>query len=480
MSDLDAPPADDWRPFGLAVQERRKALGLLQEDVAAQIGAAPSWVSQVENGTKPSAKRADALELVLGPEIRNARPDLGTTAAASPAPADAVAFPLLWRARADMLDNIGNLASSAPQRRRLEGLAAELTALAAAHPAGSAYTDRGGLLGLYPLSGESPSWLSRVVLAEIACMKLDAPYEMGVSKRAVRLQRVDRIVADLRLPEDTSPNLNKAIEGFNAKRSRPLWQNLPSIGGSRGRMQIYASTADGWDMELLVGHDPVGWLGFEYAAGRWLLHGAPGAIPAVPEPDIASAGSKRMGAKTVGAVAAGGGAAMLLSGFSLGPVLGAATLVGLAAARRSARSRAAVPEPPRERVFVADSSGEPPLELDERLNAELVADMAESLTRTWVRVEACKLVALYSILPNPAQGDPEAGLPPNDVAARYLTWVANVVRDRFMREVSESGTDDFDANDRLRQLADIRDTLIAASARLSGTTPPKSRIPRKR
>ncbi len=473
MSDEEVASTDGWRTFGRAVQARRRALGLLQEDVAAQIGAATSWVSQVEKGTKPSEKRASALELVLGPGIRSARPDLNTKGESDVMTEDAVGLPLLWLARADMLDNIGNLEDSVVKRRRLEGLGSDLTAFTGEHLPGT----------LFELSAGTPAWVRRVVLAEVASMKIDAPYDMGISKLSVRLKRVDRVVADLRLPDETSAQLNKALKDFDKTRSRPSWQELQSVGGARGRIHMFSLNQEGWDLELLISHDPVGWFGFGCAAGRWLLDedqraanestGAPRDM--YPEKSISPS--------KLGTVAAAGGSALIMSVLS--PVLGTAILVGLIADRRKPKTVAGTEKNVRS-SDTTQPDGEVSDEGDRQIGVESIVSAAESFGMHWVRVEASKLVSLYSILPEPAVGDLDAGLPPCDEAAGHLIRIAEVARHRSDKEERDSGVNegralkDSHLNARVQQLDDISDTIRAAAEALKALSAPATKTPPKR
>lgn len=50
MSKASAPTIDDPASLGRAIRERRLALGLRQEDVAAQSGVSIPTVSAIENG----------------------------------------------------------------------------------------------------------------------------------------------------------------------------------------------------------------------------------------------------------------------------------------------------------------------------------------------------------------------------------------------------------------------------------------------
>ena len=461
MNFLEIPDTThSWSAFGSAVAARRKELGLTQEQLALRIGAVPSWVSQVESGTKPSTKRANALEFVLGPEVRRARPDVEHDHEAA-SDILAVAFPLLWRARVDMLKSLGVAAGKETQRRRrLHELSSDLDSAATSHPLSAGYTAHGDLLALHTLSANGPDWLNCVVLAEVACMKVDAPFHTGVNRDSRRLEPIDVIAADLNVPAEKAKAMVQAIERFNRDRHRPKSQELPSLGGAVGRVQAHASGPDGHQLELLIGHDPAGWFGFGVAAGRWLLSGAPD-MTAQPDDALHSYGIGLAGGGASAAAGSTRGAALgalaevLLPGVGivLGSVVGA-SLGTWAAGRMRTRGVAAQP--------VGSFAPAP--------GADVLADQAESLGRHWVTVEACKLAALYAAIPDAIVGIPEAGLPPAPAAAQYLSEVAASLTRAAEEEVAMSGIRDHDENPRLRELVGSADSLLAASKILLSST----------
>ena len=62
MSDSRTLAIEDPAALGLAIRKRRRALGLRQEDVAAQSGVSVPTVSAIENG-KPTAQIGLVLQI---------------------------------------------------------------------------------------------------------------------------------------------------------------------------------------------------------------------------------------------------------------------------------------------------------------------------------------------------------------------------------------------------------------------------------
>lgn len=62
MSEASTPTIDDPAALGRAIRERRLALNLRQEDVAAQSGVSIPTVSAIENG-KPTAQIGLVLQI---------------------------------------------------------------------------------------------------------------------------------------------------------------------------------------------------------------------------------------------------------------------------------------------------------------------------------------------------------------------------------------------------------------------------------
>lgn len=95
--------------------------------------------------------------------------------------------------------------------------------------------------------------------------------------------------------------------------------------------------------------------------------------------------------------------------------------------------------------------------------ATVTATMCEAFGRHWVRVEASKLIALYRAFPELAKGEADAHVPPAANAHKHLLSSVGVTGRRWEEEAEASGTKSHDKNERLRELADITETLQAAA-----------------
>lgn len=329
----------NWRPYGQMARSLRESRGLTQQMLADQIGASPGWLSQVETGEKgkPSDRLAAALEAYLGPELAALRPSGANPVVSGRSIEEPSAYPLLWRARIDLLRALSMGAKGKPLlRQRLVDLASSLDYAAGRHPLASGYAHQESLLPLHRLSDDSPEWARRVVLAEVACMKVDAPFETGVNRDfSDRYDALTLIASDAGL-EGADTAVTKSIREFKGRRDWPKWQDMPCVGGGKGTVQaLQAGT--GRDVEILLGHDAVGWFGFEFAAGRWLLTGA--AQSTAPTEESRDIHVPAFGSAGLLAGTAVGVATLLMPLPGLGPVLGGAALAGMTGRTASKRSR---------------------------------------------------------------------------------------------------------------------------------------------
>jgi transcriptional regulator with XRE-family HTH domain len=457
--------------FGAGLKRLRKARGWKQQDLADRLRAAPSWVSQVENGKlPPSGERLATLEVFLGPELQQLVPGGATTATA--ARQESAAFACLWRARADLLARLANASDLRARRVRLDHLSRELIAAASVHPKAQPFVHRGVLASLAEIGRSMPEWSRQAVLVELAGMKLDAPYETGFS-RSRRLEFLDFSIADLRLPAATHTPLVEAFAMFPQPRDRPLWQELHAVGGALGVAQAGNPESE-VDLRLLIGDDPAGWFGFEYAAGAWLVRSVhPGAAAMSPGHDGVRLMALQSPIGLGGEWASDRAATGILSSLALGPILGSAIGAALGAiagaiasdrrTHKPTRSQPAAPHLPPDKATIPH---EP-----ERITATL----AEALGRHWVRAETSKLVAAYRAFPATAVGDENPMLPPVAVAREHLTATAKLLGDWWKVESETSGTTSPGANERLRELADIKATLLAAKELLPVAPPTAAR-----
>jgi len=169
----------------------------------------------------------------------------------------------------------------------------------------------------------------------------------------------------------------------------------------------------------------------------------------------------------------------------LSPVLGSAILACLIAGRRKPKTAAGNEKNVRS-SDTTQPDGEVSDEGDRQIGVESIVSAAESFGMHWVRVEASKLVSLYSILPEPAVGDLDAGLPPCDEAAGHLIRIAEDARHRSHKEERDSGVNegralkDSHVNARVQQLDDISDTIRAAAEALKALSDPATEKPPKR
>ena len=438
---------------GELVARLRSERGWTRQQLADQLGAAPSWVSQLESGgMKPSPTRLAALGMLLGPEVARAEPEAEDDERYS---AETIGLPCLWRARADLLARLPEPGSSREQRLRLHRLSRDLLAAAAAQPAARPFVQGNNLLSLPELAAVAPESVRWAVAVEVGGMKIDAPYETDFGKRH-RLASLDNVVADLDLPFEQSADLQDALSKF--PRERPHWQDLRPVGGAVGVLQASLGS-DSHDLRLLAGDDPAGWLGFDFVAGTWLVrwatrHDATDRIHGKAADAPASWWDGLDSATTPGGA---GPAAMIPAAFALGGPIGlaigvaaAGALAGRAAAKRSA-----------DRAATEASAAEDDTAPAALPGAKLTATIAEALGRHWVRVESAKLCALYRVSRTRASEVPD-GLPDADAARGHLQATCDVVRERYRAEAAASGTESHDRNERLRELADIGDSLKAA------------------
>ena len=399
------------------MKELREELGWKQRDLAARLDVVPSWVSQVEAGRlRPGSDRLAMLAMLLGPRFPTSsvsgeeRNDLTR-----------LAYPCLWRARADTLERLAIQISGAATRVRLSRLSKQLLGAAARHPLAREYGRSDTLPSLYELSAEAPEWLRRTVLAEVAGMRLEAPHRMKLSRAAVR-GTLELLAEDLRL----SPTVGRATADarLRVQRDMPAVSEKAKgskslvaspIGGSLGRLAFLGTTDESG--RVLVGDDPSGWLGFSYAAGAWLVRDAAGKGGEAPKgPSMPAA------------------LAYMLDGSS--PVLAASF----------ARVRQPEVEPSAARSVEAS------------VRQRTTADRAIAFGGGWVRAEVHKLASLYSSGMSEQQMG-LAGLPIRRAALSHLQGVADVVESRAEQEASESGLKWIDDNGALCEMADVKDSL---------------------
>ena len=459
----------DAATVGEQILALRKQKGLTQKALADLVQAAPSWVSQVESGTiAPSPARIELLAMLLGDELQVSQS--GKTHADRQR-LEALGFACLWRARADLLARLALVAESRAQRLRLDQISRQILSSAGSHPKVQRFVRDGQILTLPDLARQAPRVMKHLLLAELSAMKLDAPTEIGIDRSKV-LDMLDFAVADLGLGAEVSQMLVRASE---VGRKRPRWQELPSTGGALGTIQALAAP-DADDLLVLLGHDPVAWFGFGYVSGTWLvqpalpLYGALRHGESPPSPLGASlealAGGVGVGGVGVGAVGVGVASAVgALSGsILLGPVLGAALLLASAKIRENSKATRAALLRGSEAVAEA-----------ERAACTATLRLCEAFGRHWVRVELTKLIALYRSTPaGSLNGQGQIKLPPMTDAVRYLNAVAQHARAAFNVEADAAGTRSHDRIERLRELADIADTL-QEGAQLMNQSPDQGR-----
>lgn len=456
MSTPKPAPKPEWAPFAAEIKRLRTERGLQKQQLAVLVGAAPSWITGVEAGTiAPSQRRVAALALALGvPMVSLPVPweRMAENSESAEVLDPEVLLPLIWRARCDLLRGLAQSTSrKQPERRhRLQQLASYVDRAAAEHPTAAAFSANESLWPLHALAKQAPAWARAVALAEVACMKIDAPFETGAHRDKMRLTHLDFIAHDLGFGAEVGESVGRSVLAAHAKLTLPLWQDLPPIGGSRGVLALRSLAGDNEALEVLVGSDPVGWLGSAYAAGRWLIDGADDGAEPVSAP-ITGVDQAWGPAASVGAAA---GTAMAL-GAVLGPVVGAAAgaLVGGAAGLRAAR-RAEL----RVDAMLAGMAEASP-------QIRRIAVIAESFGRHWVTVEACKLLALYEAM---RYVDEPAPLPSAQLAAAHCYAIAETVRGSVTAEEEASGTTSGTANERLKELRQIQETLRWTGETLRG------------
>ena len=282
---------------------------------------------------------------------------------------------------------------------------------------------------------------------ELAGMKIDAPYQL---ERTLddRLQLLDYVLEDLGLAQ-AHGQLVKAFS--NPVRRRPTWSELSSCGGALGLTSVARGVADA-DVLLLLGHDPVGWLGPDFMAAQWLLEG-------VDFGDFMKEGSGPMGdgksflpPGTAMGMAAGGGLAAALTAAAVGtgvvmPVLAPLLAGAVAGAVTSSRSRRTL-DPGKPQDSPSRHFPSAPVR---------VALMCLAFGWAWTRIETTKTLALYA-----AFGD-EDWLPPATTLADHFIEQADQLRMMAQRERELSGTSDLDRNAPLRTMVDSADSLRAVA-----------------
>lgn len=161
-------------------------------------------------------------------------------------------------------------------------------------------------------------------------------------------------------------------------------------------------------------------------------------------------GRTALGAAAGSRVGAGGG--LIAGSVLMGPVLGAViggALGGIAGGRAGAAH---------ERGAEDGGWGDRP---------QRTLGLCEAFGRFWVRVETTKLLGLYRAYGSEGVADGKGSLPGRTVAVAYLQATATAAEAALKQESEESGTGDFDQNERLRELVDIRDSLVATAKALA-------------
>lgn len=433
-----ADPSDGGARFkpGAWVKRLREDRGWTQQDLAEQLGAAVSWVSQVEKGTLPpgDARRA-LLESVLG--LREGALAGDRESGAYPSSQEvidpeALFFPMLWRARADLVDRMTLKTESRESRARLYYLHEQLLSAAASHPRASQFSSAGRLQPLRQIAEDAPAWLRWMVLVELAGMKIDAPFDCRLS-RAHQKDLLERIAIDLELTEAD----DAVRRGFAClKRSWPDWRDLKSTGGPLGLITSLRSEESD-SLRILLGDDPSGWLGYHFATGAWLVREADSNTETqettVGEGSLPPRPSQLLTATGLGVVA----------GPAIGSVLGMALMA--TTARAQARRRTAAPK--------GASADLPP-------GVATTARIAMALGRHWVRVDAHKLAALYVASADTfLEANVDAALPSRQVAYAHIAALHKHFGSLAEEEAKASGTRTKEHNEPLWEMLDIRDTL---------------------
>jgi transcriptional regulator with XRE-family HTH domain len=486
-----SPASNDdaqWQEFGARLRELRRAHDLTQGDVAESLGVVPSWVSQVEAAKfRPSPDAALALSQMLGTELRVLA--LGKGDPHGVTEPETAGFALLWRARADLLARAVSGAETRPQRRRLDLLSRELISVASTHPNAQAFRTGGQLRSLLEISDRNYPWIRRLVAVEVAAMKLDAPFQINVARESV-LEQLDYVLENLgdhydppakpiyaSIATTAGGSIAKTVGGPPRGLDRPNWRDLACVGGARGVAQAMEADPHG-GLRLLLGDDPVGWFGFDFIAGTWLVRPAflidaahahsvelvhhrepevepqPAPTPSLAPPHVPVTVGLIAGSLLLGPVL-GGVVSAALGGLPVGQVI-----TGFAARQtnpdnpeKSSHSEGGTPDSP--------SLAMPNMHLYGN-----TLDLAEAFGRHWVRLELTKVLAFYLAFPEIAlHGDAAAKLPTKNSALQYLRELARLSDSRLHQEVEASGTPENAENERIRELTDIRDALaIAAKA----------------
>lgn len=427
--------------FGSTVKELRDRLGLRQQKLAKMTQLSQARISQIE--AMPNADRLDNAVLlrlahVLGAEVLEAaRPSTSRSSQR--------ALVALWRLRADIL--LGLSAGGLNENRRRQRMLGQTILRAAMrNPAAHQWGRDGELRSLPTILGTSQgdgsralddqvSWDDRVlILAEVAGMKIDAPLQTRDWDKEWDLI----ITSGLDI---LGPDVPLTAADFMTVRDRPNWQDLTCVGGGMGILE--ALSCGDPDTLVLRGHDPVGWLGWPYVAGRWLVqpsqHYSPDAL---------------------------NNAAQLGTNLAINPVGQVAwpqTRLGDVAVQRIDIWRGELGSaldayPPPAAPWVAVPS-------DVR---ETLA-VAQALGQRWVRVEANKIVTAYRIRRhrNDVSADPrKRSLPLIDEAIQHLEQTNAALNQLKDAEEGESGTSSFEDNSVLGEWKDIQDSVLAVERNL--------------
>lgn len=434
-----------WREFGSLVGRLRRQHGWTQAELGEAVGAGGSWVSQVEAGSLvPGPDRTVRLGVVLGPEVSELAARLRGESPQGSNSAEALTLALLWRGRADLLGRMAAASRSRASRMRFDRLSRDLLAAASAHPSVGGFLDRAQLRPLSVLAEGAPSRVRQVVAVELATMKIDAPYETETDLKS-RLDLMDFVLEDLGL-SSAHASLRDAVA--RAVRKRPAWSELPPCGGPLGLTSMVRGALD-LEQVLLIGHDPAGWLGADFAGGQWLL--PPAADHRESGPSGLFPPDARSRSATGGVVVATGIAVAGAAAAGLGILLPVVTPLVIAGAVAMAQ-----------RPLKADQvlSG---MQSEETPSPFIVGagELAVAFGWAWTRVETTKLLTLYSAFDEPAKG-----LPAPAHLAEYLKAQASQVWSAAERERELSGTVDLDRNAPLRNLVDVADSIDATATRL--------------
>jgi transcriptional regulator with XRE-family HTH domain len=460
--DVEATPTAP-QAFGETVRDRRKALGWSQGELGRRLGdVATSWVSGVERGDiTPSDERLAKLAMLLGDDLRGAQDPVLRD--------ESLALACLWRARADLLFGMSR-AERQEARRRLVRMSRDLQDEAALHPAAASHLQSGQLALLSDIATKArfgQQWILRLVLVELGGMKIDAPAALNLALDK-RLSLLDTITEDLGLT-DCFERVESAF-----KPTLPVnTADLRTIGGPLGAAHARL-TDPSHRLLLLLGHDPFGWFGARYLAGRWLLPFVVGDEAGDNTADTSTMWSSELRASLGAAATTASGP---IAGSSvLGPVLG--PVLGAAAGNVRSITDPDVDPDPLHRVtraeiwhqladWFAGATKAPELPTAtprQQEAAYITANLCDGIGQDWTAHELNKIIALYRLYEDWAQdGNEYAAIPSAHQASGHLERVIRVIE--VYRKQEEAASAGWGATPRVKKLKAIADQLrIAAKA----------------